>query len=152
MQQDLQPSAPSGLSFLTALRIMSGFVASMVTIYLVWLIPAQMNDPLLQHDGEGRILFIVDLVIAFIAVACLWMALRIHVPKSQKRMKYAALGGCIVGFVALIGGFIWPTILIPLANDASEVALLYAGPLGFVVGAVGGYIYALFRGQESVSR
>ncbi len=152
MQQDINLPTPSGLSFLTALRIMSGFVACVAALTLVWAIYDQVTNPMMKRYGLDGIDYIKDVVLAIVVIVFLWVAFCINSPKSQVRMKYTALGGALLGSIGFFGGFIGPILLDPTTAQGPLVGIFITGPLGLVVGAVGGYIYALFRGQESVSR
>ena len=54
-------------------------------------------------------------------------------------------GAIIVGAVAFVGGFFGPMIWAPDANHGPLLGILYTGPLGFLLGGVGGFLYALVR-------
>jgi hypothetical protein len=55
----------------------------------------------------------------------------------------------IVGAVGFSGGFFGPMIFTPDANQGPLLGLLITGPLGCVVGAVGGLIVSLWRGLNT---
>lgn len=60
----------------------------------------------------------------------------------------AGLGAAIVGAIGFIGGFFGPIIFAPDANQGPLLGLFITGPLGVVVGAIGGYIYGFSRSQR----
>ena len=59
-------------------------------------------------------------------------------------------GGLGVGGVAFGAGFFGPMLLAPEANQGPLLGLFITGPIGFVVGAIGGAVYwARRRGRLS---
>ena len=50
-------------------------------------------------------------------------------------------GGLILGGVAFCAGFIGPIVFAPGANQGPLLGIFITGPLGFVLGLVGGFIY-----------
>lgn len=48
------------------------------------------------------------------------------------------MGALVVGGIGFSGGFFGPMILVPGANQGPLLGLLITGPVGFLVGAVGG--------------
>ena len=54
-------------------------------------------------------------------------------------------GAIIVGAVGFVGGFFGPMIWAPDANQGPLLGIFYTGPLGFVLGGGGGFLYALVR-------
>ncbi len=59
-------------------------------------------------------------------------------------LLFSTLGGAlIVGGVAFAAGFFGPMIFTPEANQGPLLGLLITGPLGFVVGGVGGFVWGL---------
>ena len=55
------------------------------------------------------------------------------------------LGAVAVGAIGFSAGFFGPMILAPDANQGPLLGIFITGPLGVVVGAVGGCILALAR-------
>ena len=54
-------------------------------------------------------------------------------------------GGCTLGIVGFLLGFVGPIILTPEANQGPMLGIFITGPGGFVLGLVGGAIMALRR-------
>jgi hypothetical protein len=54
-------------------------------------------------------------------------------------------GALIVGGVGFVGGFFGPMIFAPGANQGPLLGLLITGPLGFLLGGAGGFVYGLAR-------
>lgn len=54
-------------------------------------------------------------------------------------IKGALKGGCLLGLIGFVGGFVGPIVLTPEANQGPLLGILITGPLGFVAGlAIGG--------------
>jgi hypothetical protein len=51
----------------------------------------------------------------------------------------------VVGAVGFCGGFFGPMIVAPDANQGPLLGLFITGPVGVLIGAVGGFIYARAR-------
>lgn len=57
------------------------------------------------------------------------------------------LGAAITGAIGFCGGFFGPMILAPDANQGPMLGIFITGPLGFVLGAVGGAVWWYLRGR-----
>lgn len=72
-------------------------------------------------------------VVAIVAGRFVWRG-----SDSPGLMQSVAEGGVLVGAIGFIGGFFGPLILAPDANQGPLLGLFITGPLGAVIGAVGG--------------
>lgn len=59
-----------------------------------------------------------------------------------------ALGAVATGAVGFCGGFFGPLIFAPGANQGPLLGIFITGPLGFVVGGIGGGVYWAVRGRR----
>lgn len=57
-------------------------------------------------------------------------------------LKWAGLGALLVGGVGFAGGFFGPILFTPEANQGPLLGIFITGPLGALVGAVLGTIFA----------
>lgn len=57
------------------------------------------------------------------------------------------LGAVILGGMGFAGGFFGPIIFMPGANQGPLLGIFITGPLGFLIGAVGGAVYWFARGR-----
>ena len=53
--------------------------------------------------------------------------------------------GAILGVIGFLGGFVGPVIFTPEANQGPLLGIFITGPLGSLLGAVGGFVYARNR-------
>jgi len=93
-------------------------------------------DPLLAVFGACTTLFI-----AF----CGWFALRGHLARSRSRMKLVLQGGLVAGAIGFVAGFFGPMVWSPGANQGPLLGIFFTGPIGMVVGATLGWLYARTR-------
>lgn len=60
-------------------------------------------------------------------------------------LKEAVRGGCLLGIIGFAGGFFGPMIFAPEANQGPMLGIFITGPLGFLIGLLGGGAMALLR-------
>ena len=58
---------------------------------------------------------------------------------------YCLSGALLIGAISFIIGFIGPMLIVPEANQGPMLGLFIAGPIGTIVGAIAGLIYAKKR-------
>jgi len=63
-------------------------------------------------------------------------------------LRSTAFGAAVVGGIGFVGGFFGPLIFAPGANQGPLLGLFITGPLGFLLGGVGGFVYGLMRRGE----
>ena len=63
-------------------------------------------------------------------------------------LAYVAKGALIVGGIGFCGGFFGPMILAPGANQGPMLGIFITGPIGLVVGGIGGCLYAFTRPER----
>jgi hypothetical protein len=56
-------------------------------------------------------------------------------------LYYIIIGGFLSGFTALILGVIGAIIFYPQSNIAPIIGFIYTGPIGFLLGLLGGAVY-----------
>jgi hypothetical protein len=105
------------------------FVATYIFVYWV---PSSMllSDPLNWMRVPG------SLICALAGSVCIWKA-----SASAEGFLAAVVSGALtVGTIGFLGGFFGPMLLTPEANQGPMLGLFITGPLGFILGAVGGGI------------
>ena len=58
------------------------------------------------------------------------------------------LGAIVLGAIGFCGGFFGPMIFAPEANQGPLLGLFITGPLGFLLGGLGGLVHWLARGRK----
>jgi hypothetical protein len=124
----------------TAQRILAGIAALPLTAYGLLIAVSQLR---LGFDLLGIAMGLGTLALATV---CWGFVLYGHLPRARTRMKYALLGGVLVGGTGFVLGFFGPILLTPSANQGPLLGIFVSGPLGFFVGAVAGWIYSRTRG------
>ena len=71
-----------------------------------------------------------------------------NIAETMRLLKFAFLGGILLGGVGFLAGFIGPIIFRPEANQGPLLGIFITGPLGFILGAVLGAVVALFRSPK----
>jgi hypothetical protein len=64
---------------------------------------------------------------------------------APSMLAYVTKGALIVGVIGFCGGFFGPMIFAPGANQGPMLGIFITGPLGLVVGGIGGCLYAFTR-------
>jgi hypothetical protein len=72
----------------------------------------------------------------------------VTVPKQRVRLGYALRGGCLLGGIGFVLGFLGPIIVTPEANQGPLLGIFITGPAGFVVGVILGALYATLGGTR----
>ena len=88
------------------------------------------------------------LLLATLGLLCWWFALQGHHAASRRGMLMSWGGGVVVGGVAFLAGFAGPLIASPAATLGPLLGILITGPLGFVVGALGGVVVHNLRASR----
>jgi len=70
-------------------------------------------------------------------------------PQTPGILGSALNGAILVGAVGFVGGFFGPILITPGANQGPLLGLLFTGPLGAVLGAIGGGIYGVARQRRT---
>ena len=84
------------------------------------------------------------------AIICWGFALRGHIAESRRRTTSALLGGIMLGGIGFAAGYFGPLILSE-SNLGPLLGIFMTGPLGFVLGAIIGWLYARNRASKQKS-
>lgn len=69
-----------------------------------------------------------------------WAALAGPEPGTRARLQASWRAGWLVGLAGLAVGFVGPLVVTPKASLGPLLGILITGPVGFVVGALGGAV------------
>ncbi|HEX5031481.1 MAG TPA: hypothetical protein VFX78_08490 [Candidatus Eisenbacteria bacterium] len=112
------------------LRIVAAIVAALLTVYAVVGIAGLMKG----FDLIGAMLVALAATLAWLGW---WFVIR-GWRTVQARLKWALLGGIVVGGLGFLLGFFGPLLWAPDANQGPLLGIFITGPIGFIVGAVAG--------------
>lgn len=116
------------------------FFVGVATFYFVFWVPFSLVSFL---PGHLLIAMIGSLAAAIWAARYVW---RRTESTAENGLLALTFGGAIaVGTVGFLGGFFGPMIFAPGANQGPLLGLLITGPLGFIAGGIGGFVYGLVR-------
>ncbi len=111
------------------------FVAGVASFYMMlWLVGALV----LPDNTPPSIRLLFSAVAAFVVGRYVWSS------TSQTSAGFASAvvtGGFMIGGIGFCAGFFGPIIFAPQANQGPLLGIFITGPLGFLVGAIGGGLY-----------
>ena len=117
--------------------------AALASYVLVLVIPCNVLLP------EGTPFFVPMLI----AGACAFYVARFAWERSARASSglstAVGLGAAITGATGFCGGFFGPMIFAPGANQGPMLGIFITGPLGVLLGAVGGGVWWYVRGRRS---
>jgi hypothetical protein len=129
------------------MRIFVLLLATVATFYFVFWLPFWFLLPI----GMSTAVRLVGAVSGALAVAWfLWKR------KPGARLP-GSLAGCVgkgavaTGVIGFTAGFVGPMIFAPSSNQGPLLGIFITGPLGLVLGAVGGGIYWMVRRRNAAS-
>lgn len=129
---------------LTIARCGLCFVVGVATFYFVFWLPFSLVSFLPGHY-----------VLAFVGsfAAAIWTARytwRRTANTGEGGVLAMTFGGALtVGAIGFVFGFFGPMIWAPGANQGPLLGIFYTGPLGFLLGGIGGFLYGLARRRPS---
>jgi len=127
----------------TIARFGLAFIVGVATYFFMFWLPFSLLSFL---PGHLLLALVGSLAAAIWAARYVW---RRTEHGSENGVLALTFGGAIVvGAVGFVGGFFGPMIWAPEANQGPLLGILYTGPLGFLLGGVGGFLYALVRRRQ----
>ncbi len=116
-------------------RIVAGLIA-IVPVYLAILSAVR--------TGHDLISTMIQAILLLIAFYLLWFAALSHLPSERTMLARTLVIALIIGAIGLVGGYVGPLILMPGANQGPLFGIFITGPVGFVLGSIGGFIWTRF--------
>ena len=123
----------------TLLRISVTFVSAVATYYFTFWFGGGLLDLANFPSWSSSAAAVVA---AILVARYVWVQTQ---PVRAGLARSVFLGAVVTGAVAFTMGFFGPIILTPSANQGPLLGIFITGPLGFVLGAVGGAIYWFVR-------
>ena len=123
-------------------RVLAVLVVVPATNYFIYWVPFSLI-PL----GDQR--WIAGIVSLLCAVGAGWYVWRKTGSAPGNLISSIFYGAVVLGGIGFSAGFFGPIIFAPEANQGPLLGIFIAGPLSFLLGGVGGFVYWLIRGRKT---
>jgi hypothetical protein len=123
-------------------RILATLIGAMATFYFVGFFGAAL---LIHTRLLPWLAYLVAAVVAIPVARYVWVHMTSRPATLTQSILLSAL---LTGAGAFAAGFFGPILLTPTANQGPLLGLFITGPLGFILGALGGGIYWLARDRR----
>ena len=124
-------------------RIVVTFVSWVAGFYFVYWVGGALIS---SASLSWWIPFLVSILAASAVARYVW----IHTSSLQAGLaRSVLLGALVTGAVAFSAGFFGPIVFAPGANQGPLLGIFITGPLGFVLGAIGGAIHWFARERRT---
>lgn len=115
-------------------RLPAALLAGFVTYWFMYWVPLA----LIPLPGT----FVVDMLVAFLCALLVGrMVYGKAVGVDPGAVAAAMSGALLVGGVSFVAGFFGPMLLAPGANQGPMLGIFITGPIGALLGAVGGFVW-----------
>lgn len=131
------------------LRLLATFVALVASYFLAFWVGGALIYSLTPRGISYWISFAIAILVAVIVARYVWMQTR---AARSGLFRCLALGSLLTGAIAFSAGFFGPMLLTPNANQGPLLGIFITGPLGFILGGIGGAVYWLVRGGRTRAR
>jgi hypothetical protein len=98
-------------------------------------------------EGFEWIGALMGATLATISGLCWWYAIKGPAVSQGMCFRYALKGGKVIGGVSFLAGFVGP-IIFSDSNIGPIIGFVITGPIGFVLGVIGGLIYCWYRSSS----
>jgi hypothetical protein len=128
-----------------ARRLGSAALGAALLGFAGWL--AQRNLRLPGRDGW--IFWVpIALWLTTMSLLCWWAALAGREPGARAGIQSSWRAGWLIGMAGFAIGFVGPLVVTPKASLGPLLGILVTGPVGFVLGALGGAVAHANRSQD----
>ncbi len=111
---------------------------------LLGIVPVYLAILSFVRTGHDLISIMIQAVLILIAFYLLWFAALGHLPSERAMLKRTLVIALIIGAIGLVGGYVGPLIVTPGANQGPLLGIFFTGPIGFVLGSIGGFLWTRF--------
>jgi len=126
-----------------AFRVLVAITAGLFTYFFALWIPLALIRPLHLPWWIGSLL----------SLACaIWVGRHVWVKSEvvpDSLASSVAYGALVTGGVGFSAGFFGPIIFTPEANQGPLLGIFITGPLGFLLGGIGGFVYWLIQKRKT---
>jgi hypothetical protein len=119
-------------------RVLALLFVAPSTYYFIYWVPFSFIPV-----GEER--WIASIVSSVCALGAGWYVWSRSASAPDRLISCILYGAILVGGVGFAAGFFGPIIFAPGANQGPLLGIFITGPLGFLLGAVGGLVYWWIR-------
>jgi hypothetical protein len=119
----------------TVMRVFVVLITALATFFFVYWVPFSLIP---RIDLLPWIPPLGSLVCALVVARYIW---RRSASISPSFITCVVMGAAVTGAIGFSAGFFGPMLLAPGANQGPLLGIFFTGPLGFLLGAVGGGIY-----------
>ena len=128
----------------TLFRLVLVLVSGVSTLYFVLLAGAAILTAV-------HLPFWLSLLVSLLAAVAVGRYVWLHTASVHADLiSSIVLGALILGGGGFAAGFFGPIVFMPGANRGPLLGIFITGPLGFILGAVGGAAYWFVRGRYRV--
>ena len=124
-------------------RAIGALLAAVATFYFVFWLPFSL---ILPTGRLTSIRILGSLLCALVVARYVWG----HSASTPRGLfRSVVLGALVTGVLGFVAGFFGPIIFAPSANQGPLLGIFITGPLGVLLGALGGGIHWLTRGNRA---
>ena len=123
-------------------RLLAMLVVVPATYYFIYWVPFSLFP-----FSETR--WIPGIISLLCAVGVGWYVWNKLGSAPEGLISSALVGAAVLGAIGFCAGFFGPIIFAPEANQGPLLGIFITGPLGFLLGAVGGVVYWLVNERKS---
>lgn len=127
-----------------AFRVLITFVVAVAAYFFVFWVPFA----LIPLKGQWWIGSLVSLLCAIGVGRYVWVKSE---SVSDGLASSVAYGALVTGGIGFSAGFFGPMIFAPGANQGPLLGIFITGPLGFLLGGIGGFVYWLIQKRKAVT-
>ncbi|HTN43626.1 MAG TPA: hypothetical protein VMN77_07500 [Nitrospiria bacterium] len=126
----------------TAIRILAVlFVVPATSLFVIW-----MPFSFIPLGEQRWVVPVVSSLCAIVAGRYVW----VKTGKAPHGVVSSIFyGGVVVGGIGFSAGFFGPIIFAPEANQGPLLGIFITGPLGFLLGGLGGLVYGLMHREKT---
>ena len=124
------------------LRLFVTVLVAVATNYIVYWIVGALIFALLPQQLTFSIALATSQLAAIFAARYVWMQTALSRTGSS---RFVVVGALVTGAIGFSAGFFGPMLLTPRANQGPLLGLFITGPLGLILGGVGGAVYGAIR-------
>jgi hypothetical protein len=125
-----------------AFRVLITFVVAVAAYFFMFWVPFA----LIPLKGQWWIGSLVSLLCAIAVGRYVWAKSESVPDKLATSVAYGAL---VTGGIGFSAGFFGPIIFNPSANQGPLLGIFITGPLGFLLGGIGGFVYWLVKKRKT---